>query len=309
MNIYDYVVSDEMDGERLDVYLSLLLEDKSRSYIQKLIKSGNVSVIRSDKPILKIKNSCILSENDKVQVEVPDITMPTIEAENIDLDIIYEDDDILIVNKPKEMVVHPAAGHYTHTLVNGLLYHCKNLSGINGVMRPGIVHRIDMNTTGALIVCKNDYSHKFIAEQLAKHSITRKYEGIVHGVFDNEAGTVEGAIGRDKNDRKKMAIDLKNGKPAITHYKVIKNYKNHAHLEFQLETGRTHQIRVHMKSINHPLLGDDIYGSGKSKIKNLKGQCLHARIIGFIHPTTGKYVEFEAPLPKYFIDILEKSSL
>jgi len=221
------------------------------------------------------------------------------------LDIIYEDDDFLIVNKPKAMVVHPAPGHYTGTLVNGLMYHCKNhLSNINGVLRPGIVHRIDKDTTGALIICKNDYSHNFIAEQLKVHSITRKYVGIVQGVVKDESGTINAPIGRHPVNRKEMAINHKNGKEAVTHYKVLKRFDKYTFMEFQLETGRTHQIRVHMASIHHPLLGDTVYNHNKCPFK-LEGQCLHAKTIGFIHPTTKEYVEFEAPIPEYMEHLLK----
>ena len=224
--------------------------------------------------------------------------------EKINLTAITEDDDIIVVNKPKGMVVHPAAGHYTGTLVNALMYHCRdNLSGINGVTRPGIVHRIDMNTTGVLVACKNDAAHIFLSEQLAVHSITRKYNAIVHNSFKDNSGTVDAPIGRHHIDRKKMAIDYKNGRNAVTHYSVISNYGKYAHIECQLETGRTHQIRVHMSSIGHPLLGDDVYGSGKSPYR-LEGQTLHARVLGFVHPSTRKYMEFEAPLPDYFKEII-----
>ena len=234
---------------------------------------------------------------------VPECKTPEIEPENIPLDIIYEDDDIIVVNKPKGMVVHPAAGHYSGTLVNALMYHCKdNLSGINGVSRPGIVHRIDMNTTGVLVTCKNDFAHSRIAAQLAVHDITRKYNAIVWNPFSVESGTVDAPLARSRKDRKKVAID-QSGRRAVTHYRVLKNFKQFAHVECQLETGRTHQIRVHMSSIGHPLLGDDVYGSGKSPY-NITGQALHARVLGFVHPRTGKYMEFEAPLPDYFQKIL-----
>jgi 23S rRNA pseudouridine1911/1915/1917 synthase len=229
---------------------------------------------------------------------------PDIMPQPIPLDIIYEDKDILIVNKPKNMVVHPAPGHYDGTLVNAIMYHCgSELSGINGVMRPGIVHRIDKDTTGSIVVCKNDESHKAIAELLKTHDITRKYRAIVYGNIKEDSGTVNAPIGRHPNDRKKMAINERNGKNAITHYKVLERFGNYTYIECQLETGRTHQIRVHMASIAHPLLGDDIYSSHKSPFK-LEGQVLHAMTIGFIHPTTGEYVEFEAPLPEYFEKIL-----
>ena len=228
-----------------------------------------------------------------------------VEPENIPLDILYEDDDLLVVNKPKGMVVHPAAGHSSGTLVNAVLYHCRgNLSGINGVLRPGIVHRIDMDTTGALVICKSDFAHQSLAEQLSVHSITRKYRAIVHGNLKEDEGTVRGAIGRHPTDRKKMAINERNGKPAVTHYRVLERFGNYTYIECQLETGRTHQIRVHMASIGHPLLGDAVYGPKKCPVKNLQGQTLHAMVLGFIHPRTGAYMEFEAPLPEYFSTLL-----
>ena len=228
-----------------------------------------------------------------------------VDPENIPLDILYEDDDLLVVNKPKGMVVHPAAGHSSGTLVNAVLYHCRgNLSGINGVLRPGIVHRIDMDTTGALVICKSDFAHQSLAEQLSVHSITRKYRAIVHGNLKEDEGTVRGAIGRHPTDRKKMAINERNGKPAVTHYRVLERLGNYTYIECQLETGRTHQIRVHMASIGHPLLGDAVYGPKKCPVKNLQGQTLHAMVLGFIHPRTGAYMEFEAPLPEYFSNLL-----
>ena len=228
-----------------------------------------------------------------------------VEPENIPLDILYEDDDLLVVNKPKGMVVHPAAGHSSGTLVNAVLYHCRGqLSGINGVLRPGIVHRIDMDTTGALVICKSDFAHQSLAEQLSVHSITRKYRAIVHGNLKEDEGTVRGAIGRHPTDRKKMAINERNGKPAVTHYRVLERFGNYTYIECQLETGRTHQIRVHMASIGHPLLGDAVYGPKKCPVKNLQGQTLHAMVLGFIHPRTGAYMEFEAPLPEYFSNLL-----
>lgn len=224
--------------------------------------------------------------------------------EEIPLDILYEDSDILVVNKPKGMVVHPAPGHYSHTLVNAVMYHCEhNLSGINGVLRPGIVHRIDMDTTGSLLICKNDKAHQIIADQLKEHSITRRYHAIVHGNLKEDIGTIEAPIGRHPIDRKKMSTKAKNGKPAVTHYKVLHRFCNYTYIECELETGRTHQIRVHMASIGHPILGDRLYGPSKSPFK-LQGQTLHAKILGVIHPSTGKYIEFDAPLPEYFEKLL-----
>ena len=294
---------DEDNGIRIDKYLSDNLDQGkySRSYIQKLIKDGNIIVNEK-----QAKNNYKTSAEDRIEVIIPDSEVLDVIAEDIALDIIYEDDDFLIVNKPKGMVVHPSAGHYTGTLVNALLHHCKDhLSEINGVLRPGIVHRIDMNTTGSLIVCKNNNSHNIIAEQLASHDIKRIYRGIVHGVVKEDQGTINAPIGRHKADRKKMAI-VPDGKPAVTHYKVLERYSNYSYCEFTLETGRTHQIRVHMASIHHPLLGDDVYGPAKCPIKGLEGQSLHAMTIGFKHPTNGHYMEFEAPLPDYFIELLNK---
>ena len=287
-------------GLRIDKYLSSVNEQLSRSYIQKLLKSGLVLV--DGKPV---KASYQVDEGDVISLDIPEAVEPEIEPENMDLDILYEDQDVILVNKPKGMVVHPAAGHYSHTLVNGLMYHCKDqLSGINGVMRPGIVHRIDMDTTGVIIACKNDMAHNSIAAQLKEHSITRRYQAIVHGVLKDDAGTIEGPIGRHPTDRKKMSINYNNGKSAVTHYKVLKHFRQYTHVECRLETGRTHQIRVHMASIGHPLLGDLVYGPGKCPIPGLQGQTLHAGVLGFIHPRTGEYMEFTAPLPEYFAKLL-----
>lgn len=287
-------------GLRIDKYLSTVNEQLSRSYIQKLLKSGLVLV--DGKPV---KASYQVDEGDVISLDIPEAVEPEIEPENMDLDILYEDQDVILVNKPKGMVVHPAAGHYSHTLVNGLMHHCKDqLSGINGVMRPGIVHRIDMDTTGVIIACKNDMAHNSIAAQLKEHSITRRYQAIVHGVLKDDAGTVEGPIGRHPTDRKKMSINYNNGKSAVTHYKVLKRFRQYTHVECRLETGRTHQIRVHMASIGHPLLGDLVYGPGKCPIPGLQGQTLHAGVLGFIHPRTREYMEFTAPLPEYFAKLL-----
>lgn len=295
-----FVASVTDDGERIDKVVTNWFEDLSRSYIQKMIKDGNVFVDEKS-----IKANYRVSEGERIQCIIPACIEPEIEAENIPLDILYEDEDVLIVNKPKDMVVHPSAGHYSGTLVNALLYHCKGqLSGINGVFRPGIVHRIDKDTTGSLIICKSEAAHKDIAEQLKEHSITRKYRAIVYGNFENEEGTINAPIGRDPRDRKKMAINHQNGKEAVTHYRVLKQFQGFSYIECQLETGRTHQIRVHMTSIGHPLLGDETYGNRTSKYK-LQGQCLHAMIIGFTHPVKKAYMEFVAPLPEYFNHLLE----
>ena len=296
-----YLVPEEFQGERIDKYLSEACCGLTRSYLQKLLKSQLVEVDGK-----AVKNSYRVSAGETVELEVPEAVEPEIEAEPIPLDILYEDKDIILINKPKGMVVHPAAGHYSQTLVNGLMYHCRGeLSGINGVMRPGIVHRIDMDTTGVLIVCKNDFAHNSIAEQLKVHSITRKYYGIVHGVIGEDEGTVDAPIGRHPVDRKKMSINYKNGKHAVTHYRVLERFKQFTYVECQLETGRTHQIRVHMASLNHPLLGDSVYGPSKCPFK-LQGQTLHAGVLGIIHPRTGEYMEFSAPLPEYFENLLEK---
>ncbi len=295
-----FEVEAEQEGERLDKFLSIIYPDFSRAFFQKLIKNNQVAV--NDKVQ---KASYCVKIDDIVTVEIPDAVETTIEPENIPLDILYEDDDLLVVNKPKGMVVHPSAGHYFGTLVNAIMYHCKDsLSGINGEIRPGIVHRIDMDTTGSLIVCKNDEAHINIAQQIKEHSVNRIYVGIVCGNVKEDSGTVEGAIGRHPIERKKMTINEKNGKPAITHYKVLERFGNYTYMQFKLETGRTHQIRVHMASIGHPLLGDALYSSGRSPFKHLQGQCLHAQTIGFVHPRTGKYMEYSAPLPEYFEKLL-----
>ncbi len=300
MKMESFEVEAEQEGERLDKFLSIIYPEFSRAFFQKLIKSKQVSVNETPQ-----KASYCVKIDDIVTVEIPDAVETTIEPENIPLDILYEDDDVLIVNKPKGMVVHPSAGHYSGTLVNAIMYHCKDtLSGINGEIRPGIVHRIDMDTTGSLIVCKNDEAHVNIAQQIKEHSVNRIYVGIVCGNVKEDSGTVEGAIGRHPIERKKMAINEKNGKPAITHYKVLERFKNYTYMQFKLETGRTHQIRVHMASIGHPLLGDILYSSGRSPFKHLQGQCLHAKTIGFIHPKTGEYMEYSAPLPEYFEKML-----
>ena len=291
----------EKGGERIDKYLSEQLEDMTRSHIQKLIKENMVRVNG-----MAVKSNFKLSASDQIEVEIPELKEPDILPENIPLDILYEDQDILVVNKPKGMVVHPAPGHYTGTLVNAIMYHCKdNLSGINGVMRPGIVHRIDMDTTGSLLICKNDRAHQALAEQLKEHSITRKYHAIVHGRLKEDEGTIDKPIGRHPIDRKKMSVHCTNGREAITHYRVLKRFQQFTYIECQLETGRTHQIRVHMSSIGHPILGDQIYGPAKCPYK-LQGQTLHAKVLGITHPITGEYMEFDAPLPDYFQGLLEK---
>ena len=298
----EFELSIEQAGERLDKALSSLYPDLSRSFCQKLIKDGHILVNGVPK-----KGNYHVNGGELLSVTIPKAQEIAILPENIPLDILYEDDDVLVVNKPKGMVVHPSAGHYTGTLVNAVMYHCQDsLSGINGEIRPGIVHRIDMDTTGALIVCKNDSAHVKIAEQIKEHSVTRRYLGIAKGVVKTDCGVVEGTIGRHPTDRKKMAVNVRGGKPAVTHYRVLERFKNHTLMEFTLETGRTHQIRVHMASIGHPLLGDSVYGNGKSPWK-LQGQTLHAAVIGFFHPTSKAYLEIEAPLPQYFKSLLLKS--
>ncbi len=296
-----WTVEKKNDNTRIDKFISDRMEDISRSYIQKLIKDDLVTV-----DLKPVKANYKVKEGERVEVALPEPVSLDIEPQNIPLDIVYEDEDVLLVNKPKNMVVHPSAGHLDGTLVNALLYHCKDsLSSINGVMRPGIVHRIDKDTTGLLIVCKNDKAHNCIAEQLKVHSITRRYQAIVWNNLTEDEGKVDAPIGRHPIDRKKMAINYKNGKPAVTHYKVLERFGKYTYIECKLETGRTHQIRVHMTSIGHPLIGDPVYGPDRQPFKT-QGQVLHAKVFGFIHPTTGKYMEFEVPLPEYFQDILEK---
>ncbi len=300
MEQFTYQIGIEEDDERIDKWISSALTDLSRSYIQKCIKEGQVYV--NDVPK---KASYRLKVDDEIVFRIPESVEPSICAEDIPLSVLYEDEDVLIVDKPKGMVVHPAPGHYSGTLVNAVLYHCKGqLSGINGVLRPGIVHRIDRDTTGSLVICKNDRSHREIAVQLKDHSMTRSYRAIVHGVLKTDEGTVDAPIGRDEKDRRRMAINDKNGKPAVTHYKVLKRFREYTYIECRLETGRTHQIRVHMTSIGHPLLGDEVYGSRRSPFR-LEGQTLHAYKLGFIHPVTQAYLEVCAPLPAYFEHLLE----
>ena len=299
------IVPEAYAGKRLDAALAAFLPDLSRSYLQKLIDDGQVT-FPQDQTVRKVKASMKLSPGEEIVLTLPPPEELSVVPEKMDLEIVYEDQDLLIVNKPKGLSVHPGAGHPDHTLVNGLLAHCGgSLSGINGVLRPGIVHRIDMDTSGLLIVCKNDMAHRSIADQLAVHSIRRIYYGITQGVLKENEGTIDAPVGRHPTDRKKMAAGVANGKRAVTHYKVLETFRGYALCSFQLETGRTHQIRVHMASIGHPLLGDTVYGSGKSPF-HTQGQTLHAAVIGFRHPATDEYMEFCAPLPKYFEDLLFK---
>lgn len=293
---------DDGDGIRIDRFLSEKMDELSRSHIQKLIKDQMVEV--NGKPVKANYRLCF---DDQINVSIPELKEPEIVAEDIPLDILYEDEDLIIVNKPKGMVVHPAPGHYSGTLVNALMFHCGDrLSGINGVTRPGIVHRIDMDTTGSLVICKNDLAHQCLSEQLKMHSIKRIYVAIVHGNIRQDEGVVNASIGRHPTDRKKMSTKARNGRDAVTHYKVLERFGSYTYIQCELETGRTHQIRVHMASIGHPILGDSVYGPSKCPVKGLQGQTLHARTLGIIHPRTGEYLEVEAPLPPYFIRLLEQ---
>lgn len=292
-------ITEDMEDERVDKCLNELIDSLSRSYIQKLLSEGGITVNGR-----KIKSSYRVKIDDCIRVVLPPAITPDIVPENIPLEILYEDEDVIVINKPKGMVVHPAPGHYNNTLVNALLFHCKGeLSGINGVLRPGIVHRIDRDTTGSVIVCKNDKAHASIAQQLKEHSIVRRYHAIVHGNLKEEEGTIHTLIGRHPTERKKMAVLKSGGKDAVTHYKVLKHFDKFTYIECRLETGRTHQIRVHMAYLGHPLLGDVVYGP-KSCPYKLEGQTLHAKILGFHHPRTNEYIETDASLPDYFEKLL-----
>ena len=286
--------------KRLDLFLVEAIGDRSRSNIQKLIKEGRICVAGKIVP-----NSYRVQKGEMILCSIPEPEAVDVMPEDIPLDIAYEDEDVILVNKPKDMVVHPGVGHYTGTLVNALLHHCEgSLSGINGVLRPGIVHRIDKNTTGIVIACKNDTAHASIAQQLKEHSINRRYRAIVHGILKDDEGTINNPIGRHATDRKKMWVGAKNAKTAVTHYRVLERFKEHTYIECVLKTGRTHQIRVHLSSINHPLLGDTLYGGKKHELSD--SQVLHAMVLGFVHPTTDEYLEFTAPLPEYFGQILDE---
>lgn len=307
-------------GMRIDLFLAGQLKEQSRSYLQKLLKEGAAQVragseeegppageerSAGEETERVVRGNYKLRAGDRIFLTLPEPAKLETLPRPMELDILYEDEDVILVNKPKGMVVHPAAGHADDTLVNGLLYHCQGkLSGINGVLRPGIVHRIDKDTTGVLVVCKNDASHACLAGQMKAHSVTRRYQAIVHGVLRDDEGCINASIGRNERDRLKMAVNEKNGKPAVTHYRVKRRYRDFTWIECRLETGRTHQIRVHMASIGHPLLGDTLYGPAHSPYA-LEGQTLHAGVLGFIHPSTGAYMEFEAPLPAYFVKLLE----
>ncbi|MCR5719121.1 MAG: RluA family pseudouridine synthase [Lachnospiraceae bacterium] len=298
MKEFQFTVPQELDDVRIDKCVSALMDSLSRSFIQKLIKDENVLLNGKT-----VKAGSKVSVFDELILYLPDAVEIDIKPENIPLDILYEDDSVLVVNKPKGMVVHPACGHYSGTLVNGVMYHCGNeLSGINGVLRPGIVHRIDMDTTGSVIICKNDAAHNSIAAQLKDHSVNREYRAICHGVIKEDELVIDKPIGRNSKDRKKMAV-VPGGKQAVTHVTVLERFEGFTYVKCVLETGRTHQIRVHLSSIGHPLLGDELYSGYKSPYK-LQGQCLHAYKLGFIHPVSGEYVETLAPLPEYFQHLL-----
>lgn len=302
MNKLVFKITNEYIGVRVDKYLTGVMENKSRSFIQGLIDSGEVLINNKE-----TRSNYKLRALDEVIVIMPDPVELSVEAEYIELNIIYEDEYIIVVNKPQGMVVHPAPGNYTGTLVNGLLFHCKDLSGINGVIRPGIVHRIDKDTSGILVIAKNDEAHNNLAKQFKEHTIKREYYALVEGKFTKNNGIVDKPIGRNKRDRLKMAV-TDDGKKAVTHYEVLEQYNNGMSLVMcRLETGRTHQIRVHMASIGHPLVGDPLYGSKKQKFK-LQGQVLHAKSLGFVHPKSNKYIEFNSELPKYYLELLEKIS-
>ncbi|MBR1990626.1 MAG: RluA family pseudouridine synthase [Firmicutes bacterium] len=299
---YTFLIDEETQSTRIDLVLSLLLPETSRSFIVKLIEGGGLAVNGKECTSKKYK----VQAGDSVEITVPEPELLSVEAENIPLDIVYEDDHVLVVNKAKGMVVHPAVGNYTGTLVNAIMYHCGDrLSSINGVIRPGIVHRIDKDTSGLLMIAKNDKAHEYLSAQLAEHSITRRYVALVHNNFSEDEGTVDAPIGRDPKNRLRMAVTRENSKNAVTHWKVLERFGKYTLIEARLETGRTHQIRVHMAHLNHPLVGDMVYGPKKQALTE-DGQMLHAKILGFVHPATGEYMEFERPLPESFEKILDK---
>ncbi|WHH59542.1 RluA family pseudouridine synthase [Petroclostridium sp. X23] len=299
MTTQNLIAVEDSESTRIDKYLSDHVADLTRSYAQKIINDGLVKVNNAI-----IKQNYKVKLNDMISYEIPEPQVLEVKAEDIKLDIVYEDKDLLVVNKPQNMVVHPAAGNYTGTLVNALMQHCgNNLSAINGVIRPGIVHRIDKDTSGLLLVAKNNKAHVGLAKQIKDHTLTRRYITIVHGVIKNDRGLIDAPIGRHPVDRKKMSVNTQNGRNAVTHFKVLEIFHQYTYIECQLETGRTHQIRVHMSYIGHPIVGDPVYGCKKEKFK-LAGQALHAKLLGFIHPISGEYMEFEAPAPAYFDNIL-----
>ncbi|MBO9130243.1 RluA family pseudouridine synthase [Bacillus sp. 165] len=298
MEVLEVKVIAEQHLERIDKMLSTVNKEWSRTQVQQWIKEGVVTV--NDQ---SVKGNYKVKEGDSIIVRIPEPEALDVLPEKVDLDIYYEDSDVLVVNKPRGMVVHPAPGHVTGTLVNALLYHCKDLSGINGVMRPGIVHRIDKDTSGLLMVAKNDLAHESLVNQLVEKTVTRRYKAIVHGVIGHDKGTIDAPIGRDKSDRQSMTVTEENSKHAVTHFHVLERFKDFTYVECQLETGRTHQIRVHMKYIGYPLAGDPKYGPKKTLA--IEGQALHAGVLGFTHPRTGEYLEFEAPIPQEMVDLLE----
>lgn len=301
-NSYTFLIDKDTQSTRIDSVLSLLLPETSRSFIQKLIEGGSLTLNGKVMTSKKYKTS----EGDVVEITIPEPEKLSVEPEDIPLDIVYEDEDVLVVNKPKGMVVHPAVGNYTGTLVNAIMYHCgERLSSINGVIRPGIVHRIDKDTSGLLMIAKNNKAHESLSQQLAEHSITRRYKALVYNNFSEDSGTVNAPIGRDPKNRLKQAVTEQNAKHAVTHWKVIERFGQYTLIEARLETGRTHQIRVHMAYIKHPLVGDSVYGPAKQGLP-AKGQMLHAEVLGFIHPSSGEYMEFTAPLPQEFLNLLER---
>lgn len=300
MEKMEHIISEEQAGDRIDKIISTLDPEWSRSQVQQWIKDGNVLVNGA-----QVKTNYKCSQDDRLEISIPEPEVLDVIPEEMDLDIYYEDQDVLVVNKPKGMVVHPAPGHMTGTLVNGLMAHCKDLSGINGVLRPGIVHRIDKDTSGLLMVAKNDLAHESLVNQLVAKTVTRMYKALVHGNIQHDHGTIDAPLGRDPKDRQSMTV-VDNGKNAVTHFNVLERFKDFTFVECQLETGRTHQIRVHMKYIGYPLAGDPKYGPKKTL--DIGGQALHAGLLGFEHPRSGEYLEFEAPLPEYFIKLLNDLS-
>jgi len=299
MNQFELTIEEQQKNDRIDKVVSAFNSDWSRTQVQSWIKDGNIKVNGNN-----VKTNYKVNMGDHIHIEIPEPQALDVVPEEMNLDIYYEDADVLVVNKPKGMVVHPAPGHVSGTLVNGLMAHCNDLSGINGVLRPGIVHRIDKDTSGLLMVAKNDVAHESLVNQLVEKSVTRKYKALVHGIIPHDQGTIDAPIGRDKKDRQSMTITDENSKNAVTHFNVLERFKDFTFVECQLETGRTHQIRVHMKYIGYPLAGDPKYGPKKTL--DLGGQALHAGLLGFVHPRTKEYLEFESPLPAYFEELLEK---